>query len=257
MKKKEGTKPPKIVGRKASDVLFCRAVLATEKGQSESLQRPSSGPLLAVIVQLNAGQKKKKCQFTELPKGAGHTAVIFFSALDRAVNMENNDEPLLRASVAVPPSSCMQTIGSGIKLTTIFESKKYGSARRWQEAGETSSGCSHFNFRLPPSFFDPDDSHRLTTCSIGSDSCRPTLRFLLDEKKSESNRQLVNFFSNRPTNSPRQPLGSGKEGKKSNWRVHVAGYLLTMSGTFQTKNVYLLWYWSVVQTDPFSFIPAG
>ena len=149
MKKKEGTKPPKIVGRKASDVLFCRAVLATEKGQSESLQRPSSGPLLAVIVQLNAGQKKK-CQFTELPKGAGHTAVIFFSALDRAVNMENNDEPLLRASVAVPPSSCMQTIGSGIKLTTIFESKKYGSARRWQEAGETSSGCSHFNFRLPP-----------------------------------------------------------------------------------------------------------
>ena len=204
-------------------------------------------------------KRKKKCQFTELPKGAGHTAVIFFSALDRAVNMENNDEPLLRASVAVPPSSCMQTIGSGIKLTTIFESKKYGSARRWQEAGETSSGCSHFNFRLPPppSFFDPDDSHRLTTCSIGSDSCRPTLRFLLDEKKSESNRQLVNFFSNRPTNSPRQPLGSGKEGKKSNWRVHVAGYLLTMSGTFQTKNVYLLWYWSVVQTDPFSFIPAG
>ena len=130
-------------------------------------------------------KRKKKCQFTELPKGAGHTAVIFFSALDRAVNMENNDEPLLRASVAVPPSSCMQTIGSGIKLTTIFESKKYGSARRWQEADETSSGCSHFNFRLPPSFFDPDDSHRLTTCSIGSDSCRPTLRFLLDEKKKK------------------------------------------------------------------------
>ena len=108
----------------------------------------------AVISRYCAAQcwpkKKKKCQFTELPKGAGHTAVIFFSALDRAVNMENNDEPLLRASVAVPPSSCMQTIGSGIKLTTIFECKKYGSARRWQEAGETSSGCSHFNFRLPP-----------------------------------------------------------------------------------------------------------
>ena len=77
--KKEGTKPPKIVGRKASDVLFCRAVLATEKGQSESLQRPSSGPLLAVIVQLNAGQKKKKMPIHRATeRSRSHSCDLFF-----------------------------------------------------------------------------------------------------------------------------------------------------------------------------------
>jgi hypothetical protein len=136
--------------------------------------------------------------------------------------MENNDEPLLRASVAVPPSSRMQTIGSRIKLTTIFRSKKYRSARRWQEAGETSSGCSHFNFRLPtPSFFDPGDSHRLTTCSIGSDSCRPppfSSSWWMRKKKANRIDSSSIFFqstihSARPNEFSRTTVG--QRGKKN------------------------------------------